>query len=150
MVNQVECHPKYPQDQLRARCAELGITVVAYASLGQGELLCDPVVQAVAEACGRTPAQARHPRLFAPYSDCCPWRLGRRQGPSHVWFAQVLLRWGIEKGCCVIPKSVTPARVEGFAEDCLLSWRLGDEEMERLSSLASVPHKFCWDPAGVL
>jgi diketogulonate reductase-like aldo/keto reductase len=56
---QVEVHPKMPQTALRAFCAEHGIAVVAYASLGCGQLLTEPVVQQVAQRTGKTPAQVR-------------------------------------------------------------------------------------------
>lgn len=57
MVNQVECHPAYPQAALRQRCDELGVAVVAYASMAQGKLLTHPVVEKIAKKYGKTPAQ---------------------------------------------------------------------------------------------
>lgn len=54
---QFEVHPKRPETQLRAACAAAGIAVVAYASLGCGQLLAEPVVQKVAARVGKTPAQ---------------------------------------------------------------------------------------------
>lgn len=57
-VNQVEVHPRHQQRELRAFCRQHGIAVVAYASLGCGQLLEDPTVQAVAQQEGVTPAQA--------------------------------------------------------------------------------------------
>ncbi|XP_017565407.1 uncharacterized oxidoreductase Mvan_2161 [Pygocentrus nattereri] len=56
-VLQVEFHPRYAQKELRALCEESGVCFQAYSSLGTGVLLTDPVVQEVAERCGRTPAQ---------------------------------------------------------------------------------------------
>jgi diketogulonate reductase-like aldo/keto reductase len=46
----VECHPFFPQDDLRAYCKEVGITVTAYSSLGEGrpELLEHPAVTTIA------------------------------------------------------------------------------------------------------
>lgn len=54
---QFEVHPKRPETELRAACAAAGIAVVAYASLGCGQLLSEPVVQEVAARVGKTPAQ---------------------------------------------------------------------------------------------
>lgn len=66
-VSQVEVHPYYGQPALLARHAELGITTQAWSPLGgvyvyrAGEepksALKDPVVTAIAESHGRTPAQ---------------------------------------------------------------------------------------------
>ncbi|KAG9274285.1 hypothetical protein AMEX_G11192 [Astyanax mexicanus] len=56
-VLQVEFHPRLAQKELRALCDESGVCFQAYSSLATGVLLTDPVVQAVAQRCGRTPAQ---------------------------------------------------------------------------------------------
>ncbi|KAI4895733.1 hypothetical protein NFI96_005496 [Prochilodus magdalenae] len=56
-VLQVEFHPRLAQKELRALCEESGVCFQAYSSLGTGVLLTDPVVQEVADSCGRTPAQ---------------------------------------------------------------------------------------------
>jgi 2,5-diketo-D-gluconate reductase A len=79
-VNQVELHPRFPQQELREVHAELGIATEAWSPLGQGALLSDPTVVAVAEAHGKTPAQ-------------------------------VLIRWHLQLGNIVIPKSVNPDRI---------------------------------------
>lgn len=57
-VNQVEFHPRWQQPELRAFCQAEGIGVVAYASLGCGELLREQVVLRVADESNMTPAQA--------------------------------------------------------------------------------------------
>lgn len=62
---------------------------------------------------------------------------------------QVLLRWGLQAGCTVIPKSVQPERIEEYTESCLLSWELSVGSFEQLSSLPEEP-KLCWDPSGIL
>jgi len=56
---QIEVHPRYPQRELRAFCKQHSIAVVAYASLGCGDLLSNSTVQHIAEACDRTSAQVR-------------------------------------------------------------------------------------------
>jgi diketogulonate reductase-like aldo/keto reductase len=56
-VNQIQVHPYWPQpDQLAANAAR-GIRVEAWSPLDKGGLLDEPVLAAVAEAVGRTPAQ---------------------------------------------------------------------------------------------
>ena len=57
VVNQIECHPAFQQVALRAECASRGVAVQAWSPLGQGELLGDPALQALAEKHGRSVAQ---------------------------------------------------------------------------------------------
>jgi 2,5-diketo-D-gluconate reductase A len=57
-VNQIELHPLLNQADLRAVNAEYGVVTEAYGPLGVGKLLDNPTVVAVAEAHGKTPAQA--------------------------------------------------------------------------------------------
>jgi 2,5-diketo-D-gluconate reductase A len=56
-VNQVELHPLLQQQELREVHAQLGIATEAWSPLGQGSLLGNPAVTAVAETHGKTPAQ---------------------------------------------------------------------------------------------
>ncbi|KAB7758418.1 oxidoreductase [Mycolicibacterium mucogenicum DSM 44124] len=79
-VNQIELHPRLPQAELRETHARYGIATEAWSPLGQGSLLEDPIVTAIAERHGKTPAQ-------------------------------VLIRWHIQLGNIVIPKSVNPDRI---------------------------------------
>ncbi|MEE6286376.1 aldo/keto reductase [Georgenia sp. MJ173] len=79
-VNQVELHPYLQQRELRAFHAEHGIVTEAWSPLAQGAVLDDPVITAIAQRLGRTPAQ-------------------------------VVLRWHLQLGTVVIPKSVQPARM---------------------------------------
>ncbi|MFE0509889.1 aldo/keto reductase [Streptomyces sp. NPDC058964] len=79
-VNQVELHPLFPQDALRAFHADKGILTESWSPLGRDSLLLDdPTVVATAEALGVTPAQ-------------------------------VVLRWHVQLGAVPIPKSADPAR----------------------------------------
>ena len=102
-VNQIELHPQFPQDELRAFHAEHGILTESWGPLGQGKgLLEDPRIIEVAESKGRTPAQ-------------------------------VVLRWHIQLGCVVIPKSVTPERIrENFA---VADFELDDADLAAIAEL---------------
>ena len=83
-LNQIELHPRFQQHKLRDFARNLGIATQAWSPLGQGNLLTDPTINAVAAKHGRTPAQ-------------------------------VIIRWHLDNGLIVIPKSVTPSRiVENF------------------------------------
>ncbi|KAF5828937.1 NADP-dependent oxidoreductase domain-containing protein [Dunaliella salina] len=115
MVNQVEVHPQRPNTCLRQLCQDLGIAVVAYASLGCGHLLQNPIVLDVAQQTGKSPAQ-------------------------------VLLRWGLQKGCAVIPKAANPGHLIAAGE--LLNWELPGDLEARLDGLENGT-KYCWDPSGI-
>jgi len=80
-VNQVEAHPYFPNDEVRAYDRAHGIATEAWAPIAQGAVIDDPAVGKVAAKVGRTPAQ-------------------------------VVLRWHIQRGDIVFPKSTTPARIE--------------------------------------
>ncbi|GHB61764.1 oxidoreductase [Streptomyces cirratus] len=116
-VNQIELHPLFPQSELRAVNARLGITTEAWSPLGQGkELLTLPAVASVA---------ARHGRSAA----------------------QVVLRWHLQSGHVVIPKSVTPARIRENLD--VFGFELDAEDMAALDALGSGPsaHRIGPDPA---
>ncbi|MGH3243555.1 MAG: aldo/keto reductase [Spirillospora sp.] len=80
-VNQIELHPYLQQDDLRAFHREHGIRTEAWAPLGQGHGLLD---------------------------DPALGRIARNHGRTP---AQVVLRWHVQLGNVVIPKSVTPSRI---------------------------------------
>ncbi|MCY1213748.1 putative oxidoreductase [compost metagenome] len=56
-VNQVEIHPTFQQQELAAKCRELGIAVEAYSPLGQGADLNATAVKDLAGKYDATPAQ---------------------------------------------------------------------------------------------
>ncbi len=60
--------------------------------------------------------------------------------------AQVLIRWGLEKGFVVIPKSADRARIVANAE--VFDFEIGDEAMSRLDALDE-ELRTAWDPSGV-
>ncbi|MGN6872643.1 MAG: aldo/keto reductase [Solirubrobacteraceae bacterium] len=101
-VNQIELHPRLQQPELRRFHAEHGIITEAWSPLGKGQLLDDPVIEDIASAHERTPAQ-------------------------------VVLRWHIQLGNVVIPKSATPSRIrENFQ---VFDFELDQDEMDRLGEL---------------
>ncbi len=56
-VNQIEVHPHLTQDDVRAFCADHQIAVEAWAPLGRGAVLGEPVIRSIADRAGKTPAQ---------------------------------------------------------------------------------------------
>ena len=55
-AHQVECHPLFRQEDLRADAREHGYSLVGYAPLGRGEALDDPLIGEIAGKHDATPA----------------------------------------------------------------------------------------------
>jgi diketogulonate reductase-like aldo/keto reductase len=80
-LDQVECHPYLTQQPLRQFDAKHSIATEAWSPIAQGgDLLKDPVITALADKYGKSPAQ-------------------------------IVIRWHLDIGNVVIPKSVTPKRI---------------------------------------
>ena len=58
VCNQLEAHPWYPQREVRAYCHRQGIQAVCWAPLFRGAWKEAPVLAQIAQAHGKTPAQA--------------------------------------------------------------------------------------------
>jgi diketogulonate reductase-like aldo/keto reductase len=56
-VNQLELHPAFQQEEVRAFDQAHGIVTQAWSPLAQGEVLADPVITALSRKYGKTPAQ---------------------------------------------------------------------------------------------
>ncbi|GAA0644858.1 aldo/keto reductase [Kutzneria viridogrisea] len=103
VLNQIELHPLLQQAELRAFHAEHGIATEAWSPLAQGGEL-----------------------LADPTIAAIAQRLGRTP-------AQVILRWHLQLGNVVIPKSVTPSRIrENFA---VADFSLTEQDLTALSTL---------------
>ena len=104
-IKQVECHPYFPQTELKALLTEHNIALQAWYPLGgrgNDSIMAEPVVQGIAEKYGKSPAQ-------------------------------VLLRWHIQQGHIVIPGSKTPSHIAQNID--LFNFALTDEEMARIATL---------------
>lgn len=88
-VNQIEVHPYFQQPELQALHAQHGILTQAWAPIG-GITFYRP---------GFSKCTLEDPVILA---------IAREYGKSA---AQVMLRWGVQEGRSVIPKSVRPARI---------------------------------------
>ncbi|MDX3239895.1 aldo/keto reductase [Streptomyces sp. ME03-5709C] len=102
-VNQVELHPHLPQGELRAFHAGHGIATEAWSPLGQGRGLLDE--PALAAVAGK---HGRTP-------------------------AQVVLRWHLQLGNVVIPKSVTPERIRENID--VFGFELDAEDLAAIDAL---------------
>ena len=112
-VNQVELHPGFPQEELRAFHDTHGIITESWSPLGRGQgLLEQQAVQGIAAAHRRTPAQ-------------------------------VVLRWHLQLGLVVIPKSAHAERIRANFD--VFDFALTDDEMATLSAVTS-PGRIGPDP----
>lgn len=113
VLNQVELHPAFQQRALKSVHVKMGIATEAWSPLGQGRLLDDPAVTAIAAAQGRSAAQ-------------------------------VLIRWHLQSGHVVIPKSVTPDRIRANGQ--VFDFELTEAEMATLDGLDRADGRIGPDP----
>jgi diketogulonate reductase-like aldo/keto reductase len=117
-VNQIELHPLFPQEELRAFHTAKGIVTESWSPLGRGsDLLDDPALVSIAEDLGVTPGQ-------------------------------VVLRWHTQLGAVPIPKSSDPGRqranldVFGFELDAGQMRAVADRAHRRLGGDPEVHEEF--------
>jgi len=108
VVDQVECHPFRPQHQLKDFLKSEGIHMVAYSPLGN---VRDNDISGL--------------------TDPLVVDLGNKYNKSP---AQICLRWHLQRGVIVIPKSVTPSRIIDNTK--VFGFQLSDDDMARLSKLS--------------
>lgn len=104
MVNQVELHPYFTQENALETMEYYGVQPEAWAPLGGGRYkpFDDPMLQKIAAAHGKT-------------------------------VGQVILRWNVQRGVVVIPKSTHKERIEENID--IWDFTLTEEEMKRIASL---------------
>ena len=102
-INQVELHPDFQQNALRETHRELGVATEAWSPLGQGKGLLDDPVLA---------------------------RVADKHGKTA---AQVTLRWHLQLGNVVIPKSVTSSRIRQNID--AFDFELDSEDMAAIDGL---------------
>jgi 2,5-diketo-D-gluconate reductase A len=101
-VNQIEVHPYFTNEAVRAYGQEHGIVTEAWSPIAQGGVLEDSTITEIAGKAGKTPAQ-------------------------------VVLRWHIQRGDIVFPKSVTPSRMQENFD--IFDFELDSADMDEISSL---------------
>jgi len=102
---QTECHPYFPQTELKELLARHNIALQAWYPLGgrgNDSIMGEPLIGELAKAHGKSPAQ-------------------------------VILRWHVQQGNIVIPGSKTPSHIAQNIE--LFDFALTDEEMARIAAL---------------
>ncbi len=103
-VIQSECHPYMQQDALAAKVASYGTVIESWYPIGHGDK----------ELLGEP--------IFA--------ELGKKYGKSAV---QIILRWHIQKGYVVFPKTTNPQHLRDNTE--IFDFSLTDEEMDKIKLL---------------
>ena len=136
-VNQVEFHPYLYQRDLLDFCAGEGIVVEAYSPLTKGARLNDPKLVAVAKKYSQTGSQPAHSSSRLPLLD----RLSRRSEAKST--AQILIRWALQHGLVVIPKSANRRRI--FEDADIFDFEITAEDMELLDRFNETL-RTCWDP----
>ncbi|MEU2615945.1 aldo/keto reductase [Micromonospora sp. NPDC007271] len=101
-VNQVEVHPYFGNEEVRAYGATHNILTEAWSPIAQGRVLDDPTIVDVTDEIGRSPAQ-------------------------------VVLRWHVQRGDIVFPKSTTPKRIEENFQ--IFDFELDEATMDRITGL---------------
>jgi 2,5-diketo-D-gluconate reductase A len=102
-VNQIELHPEFPQEDLREFHQQHGILTESWGPLGQGKGLLE------------------NPQIV---------EVAQRKNRTP---AQVVLRWHVQLGCVVIPKSVNPDRIRENID--IFDFELDDADMAEISKV---------------
>ena len=103
-VNQVECNPFFQQKELRALLAENDVKIEAYQPLGHGD-----------------ETLLSHPDIV---------KLADKKGKNP---GQIILRFEVQDGLIVLPKSTNPKRIAGNID--IFDFELSDGEMDSLRTL---------------
>lgn len=103
-VLQVECHPYYQQNALKARIGKYGTVIESWYPIGHGDpgLISEP--------------------LFT--------ELGKKYGKTNV---QIILRWHIEEGTILFPKTTNPVHMKENFD--IFDFSLTEDEMDRIRAL---------------
>ena len=120
MVNQVETHPHNQQKVANEWMAKYGVAHEAWAPFGEGR--------------------------GGLFTDTVLVKIGEKYGKT---VAQVILRWHIQRGIIVIPKST---HIERMAENFkVFDFTLSDEDMQAIAALDKEQSSFFshTDPATV-
>src|SRR5512132_821482 len=137
-VNQVEFHPYLYQRDLLDFCAGEGIVIEAYSPLTKGERLNDPKLVAVAKKYSKAEPQQAAIRSRSPLLD----KLSRRTETKST--AQILIRWALQHGLVVIPKSAHHSRI--FEDPHVFAFAITAEDMQ-LRDPFNENLRTCLDPS---
>ena len=103
-VLQVECHPYYQQNELKKRIASCGTVIESWYPIGHGD------------------KGLLNESVFT--------ELAEKYGKNNV---QIILRWHIQEGTIVFPKSTNPKHIQDNID--IFDFELTADEMERIRAL---------------
>ena len=108
VVDQLECHPYEPCDDIRKELDKINCYIEAWSPIGRGnpELFKEQILVDLSKKYNKT-------------------------------VAQVILRWHIEKGNIIFPKSNNPIHIKENAE--IFDFKLTKEEVEKIDGLKKQP-----------
>ncbi|KAK7395238.1 hypothetical protein VNO78_15786 [Psophocarpus tetragonolobus] len=109
-VNQLECHPAWRQEKLKAFCKSKSLHLSGYSPLGspgwlEGDLLKHPTINMIAKKLRKTPAQ-------------------------------IVLRWGLQMGHSVLPKSSNKVRIKENYD--IFNWSIPEDMLAEFSEIQQV------------
>lgn len=123
-VNQVEFHPMCFQKQLLSFCKTNSIYLQAYSSLGS--------------------SQSKPPGWTVLFGSEVVKSIASKHNRP---IPQVLLRWGLQHDCLLIPKT---SKVENLKSNLeIFDFSLDDDDMSKLNGLNQDKH-FCWNPSDIV
>ncbi|MGB0595753.1 MAG: aldo/keto reductase [Rubripirellula sp.] len=111
---QVEMHPYLTQEKLTRFCQESGIAVTAFSPLGAQSYFELNMAE-------QSESLLRHELIHKIAEQC------------DRTAAQVCLRWGVQRGTSIVPKSSNPERLKENLQ--LFDFALTQEQMDQISSL---------------
>jgi len=115
---QLECHAYWPQNELDELCKKLNILMTAYAPIGSPGSRAGALLTAGQNDRPVLMEEEIVKSIAAKYN----------KSPS-----QVLLRWLIQRGINVIPKSITPSRIKENLN--IFDFKLSDDDFQKLSNI---------------
>jgi alcohol dehydrogenase (NADP+) len=130
LVNQIELHPYLQQKELVAFCRKAGIATMAYSPLGSSDSYSGRSFPARGSGPFETPSGGT---ILLENEIVGQIAAARGMTP-----AQVLIRWSLQAGHTVLPKSVRAERIAQNLEPARnrnASMALSEEDMERLAGL---------------
>ena len=110
-VIQVECHPYFNQDDLAKKMAKYGTLIESWYPIGHGD-------KGLIEE-----------EIFT--------KLAKKYNKTNV---QIILRWHIQKGIIVFPKSTNPKHIKENSE--IFDFQLTDEEMAEINKMGKTKRFF--------
>lgn len=119
-ANQIELHPWSQKPELVRYLDEHRIVPIAYSSLVP--------LSTWRTAPGQNSAKSEAMQADSQREDSLFKRLAKKYGVTE---AQILLRWGVQKGYPVLPKSTNPERIRQNAD--LFSFSIDDADMELIA-----------------